>query len=211
MLASLRDLLAEAGRLYVEVPDALRYEHRPRLEFLYYFDRLHVNHFSPQALAATAAPFGLALVGQMERDFRYRDGWPYPAVGALFARGPPQAEARSPPLGASLERYIAGERARFADLAQEISQLPGVLVWGAGDNFHRAASSGGPLSSERQMRLIDRRLFKVAVGGMAYETEPPEATIGACGWPVVITVSEHRSAIQQQALKIDPSRRILFV
>ena len=211
VLASLRDLLADDGLLYVEVPDSLRYEHRPRREYLYYFDRLHVNHFTPQALAATAAPFGLALTDQVERDFRYRDGLPYPAFGALFRKGAPKAAVRSPDLRASLERYIAGERRRFGAFTRWLGEFPGVLVWGAGDNFHRAASDGGPLHGVSNMRLLDRRQFRVSVGGVDYETEPPEQTIRDCKWPVVITVSEHHEAIRRQVVEIDPFRGTYLV
>jgi 2-polyprenyl-3-methyl-5-hydroxy-6-metoxy-1,4-benzoquinol methylase len=211
LLATLRDLLADDGVIYIEVPDALRYEHRPRLEYLYYFDRLHVNHFTPQALASLGAKFGFGFTGQVERDFRYRDGQPYPAVGVFFRKDEPMAAVDSPDLGASLGRYLAGERHRFADVTRELSQLPGVLVWGAGDNFHRAASAGGPLSGLAKMRLLDRRTFRVRVGGADYETEPPEQTIRACPWPLVITVSEHRSAIQRQVVAIDPLRPIHFL
>jgi len=47
LLHRLRDSLTESGILYVEVPDSLHYEDHQRLEFRYYFDRLHVNHFTP--------------------------------------------------------------------------------------------------------------------------------------------------------------------
>src|ERR1700733_7543763 len=46
----LSGLLAENALLYIEVPNSLRYECHHRREFLYYFDRLHVNHFTPEAL-----------------------------------------------------------------------------------------------------------------------------------------------------------------
>jgi SAM-dependent methyltransferase len=211
LLAKLRNLIAENGLLYVDVPDALRYAHRPRLEYLYYFDRLHVNHFTPQAMATLGAQFGFGLTGQFKRDFRYRDGQTYPAVGVFFRKGAPSEAFRSPDLRASLGRYLASERRRFADLRKELSQLPGVLVWGAGDNFHRAASEGGPLNGLHNLRLLDRRAFRVTVGGVGYETEPPEQTIRDCPWPVVITVSEHRAAIQKQVVDIDPSRPVHFL
>jgi len=46
------EMLESGGKLYVEVPDMLRYGEFRRRSFLYYFDRLHINHFSPQALAS---------------------------------------------------------------------------------------------------------------------------------------------------------------
>lgn len=210
-LAWLRDLLADDGMLYVEVPDALRYELRPRLEYLYYLDRLHVNHFTPQAMATLGARFGFELTGQLERDFTYRDGRPYPAVGVFFRNGTSHADVHSPDLRAGLDRYLANERHRFGDLSKELNQHPGVLVWGAGDNFHRAVSDRGPLSSVRRMRLLDRREFHVSIGGVNYETERPEPTIRDCPWPVVITVSDHREAIRKQVLEIDPARTIHFL
>ena len=57
-------LLTENGILYVEVPHALEYASHERMEFLYYFDRLHGNHFTPQALAALVAKHRFGYIGQ---------------------------------------------------------------------------------------------------------------------------------------------------
>ena len=55
MLALLRDVLAESRAALCRVClTRSGMSVSPRLEYLYYFDRLHVNHFSPQALAATS-------------------------------------------------------------------------------------------------------------------------------------------------------------
>jgi 2-polyprenyl-3-methyl-5-hydroxy-6-metoxy-1,4-benzoquinol methylase len=43
-------LLSQTGVIYIEVPNPGAYESYARREFLYYFDRLHVNHFTFFAL-----------------------------------------------------------------------------------------------------------------------------------------------------------------
>jgi 2-polyprenyl-3-methyl-5-hydroxy-6-metoxy-1,4-benzoquinol methylase len=49
-IATVMAYLAPGGSLYIEVPDPLGYNDCPRREFMYYFDRLHVNHFSRSSL-----------------------------------------------------------------------------------------------------------------------------------------------------------------
>ena len=51
-------LLSPDGRLYVEVPDALRYIDFTRREYLYSFDRLHINHFTTASLVKMLQQWG---------------------------------------------------------------------------------------------------------------------------------------------------------
>jgi 2-polyprenyl-3-methyl-5-hydroxy-6-metoxy-1,4-benzoquinol methylase len=209
-LAPVVDLLSEGGLLYVEVPNASDYEAYLRTEFLYYFDRLHVNHFTPQALAALFGALGLSLVDQARRSLQYRDGRPYPALGALFRKTGEPSEASSPDLRGSVSRYVASERKRCHPVRQRLAGLPGILVWGAGDNFHRSVANGGPLDGAKLM-LLDQRRASVRVNGTAYETLPPEETIAQVPWPVAVTVSEHRAAIGKRIAEVDPARRIYLI
>jgi hypothetical protein len=206
-------LLATLTRmLYVEVPYALGYATHQRREFLYYFDRLHVNHFTPQALCNLVTRYGFGYLSHFEYAFPYRDGLSdYPAFGMLFQKGAETRNVESPRLLAVAQRYIHQEQARARDVAGMIDSFDGVLVWGAGDNFYRSAGNSGPLSNTRKMILLDRRPQHIEIETGTFETLDPLQGLRQYPWPVIVTVSERRLEISSQIEKFDPDRRILFL
>jgi 2-polyprenyl-3-methyl-5-hydroxy-6-metoxy-1,4-benzoquinol methylase len=207
----LSDLLTEDGLLYIEVPNSLQYEFKSRREFLYYFDRLHVNHFTPQALTRLCATYGFGYVGHFEYEFPYRDGGKYPGLGMLFRKGNGAVDLPSPSLLDAANRYIAQEKLRVKTVARQFDKFEGVLVWGAGDNFFRSAENGGPLSGALSMVVLDRRPQEIVIGDRRWTTDNPEEGIRRLPWPVVITVSEGRKSIREKVEQIDPSREVFFV
>jgi SAM-dependent methyltransferase len=211
LLQLLYGLLTESGLLYVEVPDSLNYEACPRIEFLYYFDRLHVNHFTSQSLARLAARYGFGYAKHFQYAFPYRDDGEYPALGMLFRKGVEAAEIASPNVLEAAKRYIGREEEKARALAGQFSKSEGILVWGAGDNFRRSAENGGPLSNLGNMILLDRRLHEVVIGSRRYQTIDPGMGIRNYPWPIVVTVSEGRKEISRQITAIDPGRRTLFI
>lgn len=210
-LRSWKSLLDEKGLLYVEVPSALQYPYYERLEFLYYFDRLHVNHFTPQSLARLAAGYEFSYVGHVEYLFPYRDGKPYPALGMLFRKGGNAAEITSPSLLQTATLYISQEKERAKSLNQALKMMEGVLVWGAGDNFYRSIENDGPLCDLPNMAILDSRPQIVTVGRKSWKTEIPAEGIRRSPWPVVVTVSVGRGSITQQVKEIDSSRRVFLL
>jgi hypothetical protein len=211
LLHLIRGLLAEGGLLYVEVPDSLHYETHQRLEFLYYFDRLHVNHFTPQSLARLVTGYGFGYIKHLEYTFPYRDGGEYPALGMLFEKGVAAVDIVSPNIHDGTIRYIGQEKERSRAVAALLEAFEGVLVWGAGDNFYRSVENGGPLSSLRHIVLLDRRHYEVTIGNWSCQTIDPRTGIRNHPWPVVVTVSEGRKEISRQVTDIDPDRRILLI
>ncbi len=210
-LHSLSDLMAEDGLLYVEVPDSLRYEFYQRQEFLYYFDRVHVNHFTPHALVCLCSAFGFGYIGHIQYEFPYPDGRRYPALGMLFRKGAKQFDMPSPSILEAANCYLANERLRAEDTARKFAELDGVLVWGAGDNFFRSIENGGPLSGLSNMVVLDRRPQNIVIGNQKWTTEDPEQGIRRYPWPVVITVSAGRQSIREQVERIDSSRATFYV
>jgi len=211
LLDLLGGFLANGGLLYVEVPDALHYGAHERLEFLYYFDRLHVNHFTPQSLARLVTGYGFGYIKHFEYTFPYRDGGEYPALGMLFGKGGDAVEVTSPSVLDAAHRYIRLEKERGRAVAGTLDALEGVLVWGVGDNFYRSVENGGPLSGLRNMVLLDRRPQEVTIGNRRYQTMDPQDGIRSHPWPVVVTISEGRRDISRQVADMDPGRRIILV
>lgn len=211
ILGLLGTLLSKDGILYLEVPNALRYGSYQRLEFLYYFDRLHVNHFTPQSLCRLAAGYGFGYIRHFEYDVPYRDGAAYRVLGMLFTKGGKGVQVDSPDVLDSVRAYVRGEKARAMALSEQLSAFDGVLVWGAGDNFYRSAGNGGPLSSLRKMTVMDRRQHEIVVGDRPYQTVEPTSAIRGSDWPVVVTISEARREIARQIKDIDPGRHIVYI
>ncbi len=209
-LGSFNSLLRESGLLYIEVPDALGYDSHRREEFLYYFDRLHVNHFTPQSLAALASQYGFGQVRYFHYDFPYRDGGQYPALGMLFRKGQQSGKLTSPSILESANHYITNEQQRAQQTVAGLETSPGVLIWGAGDNFFRSMANSGPLSRLENMVLLDKRSQEITIGRRTYRTESPIDGIRKYPWPVVITISEGRGSLRDQVKQIDPGRLVYY-
>jgi SAM-dependent methyltransferase len=206
-----KSLLSDSGFLYVEVPDALQYPTYERLEFMYYFDRIHVNHFTPESLAQLLRLHGFGYVRHAEYEFPYRDGKNYPALGMLFRKGGSGPAISSPRVKDSALLYISREQQRANLLNRHLRTFDGVLVWGAGDNFYRSSENRGPLADLTNLVIMDKRPQVVTLGSQKWNTEIPADAMRRYPWPVVITVSEGRKAMRQQVTDIDPSRQIFFL
>jgi Methyltransferase domain len=205
------NLMVENGLLYIEVPDPLHYEKYQRREFLYYFDRLHVNHFTPQALTRLCAKCGFAPVKHYHYSFPYRDGGEYPALGVLLKKAEANIDVISPNLSHAISRYIQQEKCRAEKIMDQLGSSEGILIWGTGDNFFRSFQNDGPLSRLRNFVLLDRRSQEIMVGNQKYLTLEPTVGLQKFDWPVVVTISEGRQAISQQIREIDPERSVFFV
>jgi len=211
LLHLLHSLLVDDGLLYVEVPNPLCYETYKRKEFLYYFDRLHVNHFTPQALTRLCAVYGFGYVRHFEYAFPYRDGGEYPALGMLLQKRNGAIGSLSPSILDAANKYISAEKQRARAIESKLDTFEGVLIWGSGDNFYRSSENEGPLSNLRNMVILDRRPQIISIGGKEYRAEDPQEGIMRYPWPVAITVSEGRNALQDQVKRIDPRRPVFFV
>ena len=155
----LPDLLAEGGHIYIEVPDASRYVSYIRQEYLYYLDRLHINHFTHDALSALAAYWGLVVDARGHNEFEYKDGHPYPAIHILATRNGTATvhSRRIEPLVDHLLAYLKIEAERSLLKRNALRQAGPIVVYGFGDNFFKSAGTQGPLSEANIAAVIDRR------------------------------------------------------
>jgi SAM-dependent methyltransferase len=211
LLEFLGSALVEGGLLYVEAPDSLEYEAFERLEFLYYFDRLHVNHFTPRSLAQLMAAYGFGQVKHFRYAFPYRDGGEYPALGMLFRKGGEAVDVVSPSILEGMNRYIRREQERARVTSSLLNDFEELFVWGTGDNFYRSIENGGPLSNLRNMSLLDRRSHGITIGNRDYQTEEPLSSIRKHSWPIIVTISEGRREIVRQIAEVDPGRQVFFI
>jgi len=135
-LERLRGLLNPGGWVYIEVPDATRYEQFLVAPFQD-FNTEHINHFSMASLANLFRTCGfIPEVGGTKEIFSAKD-MPYPAL-FWFARvaGSPQPIERDDLLSPALEGYIRASADRMRRLDETIRSAlaahPSVIVWGTG-------------------------------------------------------------------------------
>jgi 2-polyprenyl-3-methyl-5-hydroxy-6-metoxy-1,4-benzoquinol methylase len=211
LINALSRLVAKDGVLYIEVPNSLQYDECGRREFLYYFDRLHVNHFTPQSLARLASDNGFSYDKHFEYRFPYRDGGEYPALGMLFKKGGSSTAISSPSVLEVAKHYISREKSRAKALGDDLNQYEGILAWGAGDNFFRSSENGGPLSFVHNIVVLDRRPNEISIRGRSYVTVSPQEGMRRYPWPVVVAVSEGRKALWEQIRQIDADRPVYFL
>jgi hypothetical protein len=131
ILTRLQMHLMENGKIYIEIPNSSLYSKYPRSTPGYYFDRLHLNHFSPEAIARLMQAYHFEVLSLLESTFTYSDGLPYPVLQAVFR---PKTSGID-----FISDVMEVDRLRIEQINQKLSGLE-IIVWGLGDNFYRANS-----------------------------------------------------------------------
>jgi SAM-dependent methyltransferase len=134
-----RRLLAPGGYLYIETPDAARYD-----DYLYApfqeFNTEHINHFSARALENTGRRFGFQPVLVEQKVIQTAEDTLYPAVFGLFRDSGGTADEHAvvcdqelPSRIAAYIRHSAEQMERIDQyLASQLENTPRVILWGAG-------------------------------------------------------------------------------
>ncbi len=147
-IAAARERVAPAGRIYVEVPDAMRYAAFVTAPFQD-FNTEHINHFSATSLTALLERSGFAAVAAGTRDMDAAPGVPYPAAWVLAVRrdGAGGGAAAAGPVGrdaalrAAIVDYIAASDALLARIDARLAELARggapIVVWGVGETTKR--------------------------------------------------------------------------
>jgi SAM-dependent methyltransferase len=203
VLTEFYGLLKPRGQLYLEVPDATRYHEFPRLEFYYYYDRLHVNHFSRNSLQALLSRYGFRMEKVFQYQFAYSGG-DYPALGGVFTKSSTVQSVFE-----AFSSYMLLERERGKQVEAEIRALGvPVLMYGAGDNFFRNLSVGGPLNNVPIACILDRRFEDFPAGLSGIPVVSPEVGLRKFpDNPVVILVSSDRAGVRKFIESIGPEHR----
>jgi SAM-dependent methyltransferase len=136
--AVVRRLLAPGGYIYIETPDATRYD-----DYLYApfqeFNTEHINHFSARALENTARRFGFQPIMVDQKVIRTAEETLYPAVCGLFRDNGGTVDERVvcdqelPSKIAAYIRHSAEQMERINHhLAGQLANTRRVILWGAG-------------------------------------------------------------------------------
>jgi hypothetical protein len=189
-LFAVRDLLADDGVCYVEVPDAGRYVVDAFVPF-YFFDSEHINHFDRSTLRNLARATAFDVLSDGERDLRLDGGKLYPAAWSLLRKGPPgRKPAYDAELRTTLVEYIAASTRALDPRALDdlaASRRP-VLLWGAGSHAQRMLQNTS-LGRCNLVGVVDRDPGKQGLALLGHEVRSPEAVLDGLAPEVTIVIA----------------------
>jgi len=151
-------LLAPAGLLYAEVPDASRYVDCLAAPFQD-FNTEHINHFSLCCLTNTLNHSGFSVLDAGQKLLRTSTELPYPAAYAI-CRKSTQTTAinRDEELRLKMERYITASQAFMQRLSSRIADIvrehPELIVWGTGQLLLKLLNET-PLNKAHILAFVD--------------------------------------------------------
>jgi SAM-dependent methyltransferase len=207
------DLLSERGRVFLEVPDASRYE--PQLDAPFQELSLeHINFFSPASLANLMRARGFRAL-ETGRTMRPLHEASCPCTYGVFERAaeisPVEYDSETE---SGLRRYIEGcrtedERVRTA-IAEAIAPGECVVIWGVGAHTLRLLASGG-LDASRVALFVDSNPNYQHQQLMGIRVAPP-AELRGRSEPILISSRGFQREIEHEIRNIMglPNRLILL-
>ncbi len=200
-VAAIARLTAEGGCVYLETPDAARYDECLVAPFQD-FNTEHINHFSLGCLVNLARTAGLAPIRHGFKTLESPPPLPYPAVFAIFrkaagaALAPPVPDAE---LKGKINAYIGSSRRLMrsidARLREAVKESPELIVWGTGQLAMKLLAETA-LGDARIAAFIDGNPINQGKRLHGRPILAPEAVRGL-PHPIVITSMLHQEAILQ--------------
>jgi SAM-dependent methyltransferase len=202
-----RRLLAPGGYLYLETPDATRYD-----DYLYApfqeFNTEHINHFSARALENTARRFGFQPIVVEQKVIKTAEDTLYPAVFGLFRDCGGTADERvvcDQELPSKIAAYILHSAEKMESinhyLAGQLANTQRVILWGAGQ-FAMKLQALPCLAKIRVSALVDNnptlRGKTVAGAPIIGPRDLGAQEIAATGEPIIIATLLHADEISAQ-------------
>jgi SAM-dependent methyltransferase len=200
LLSVIRRFLSPTGKLFVESPNAGGYAALPRRTPGYYFDRLHINHFTINSLVALLKKESFTPLHISDSSFPYSDGLPYPVLMGIFM-----------PKILSFDFFnetLLLDNNKIMEFKKAYAKTE-LIVWGVGDNFYRA-NSLGLFDSLHVVAVVDRNLGKkmhphypaTITIAEALNEFPNAAVLPMMSWRVMEAIETIKS--------IDPGRIIII-
>jgi SAM-dependent methyltransferase len=199
---TLGSLLAPGGILYIEVPDASRYEGFLVAPFQD-FNTEHINHFSPAALKTLFQSRGFSILSAGSSEIASDSGILYPAIH-IFARkaAPATHEVVAAPdksFRLGLLRYIELSSRVFDRIREHVSNEAGdrkVIVWGTGQLTMKLLAAG-VLDPAKIEAFIDGNPICQNKRILGILVHPPARAADYPGRPILIGTLLHRQAIEK--------------
>jgi len=154
-LSMLRNALADDGLLFLEMPDATRFERGADAPFQE-FSVEHINYFSPHSLTQLLTRHGFTAVDVQQRDRPDSNSSIAPVIAGVFRKSKPDAvlPALLPDTGSAeaINAYVIASELRERPLREfvrsALQNAPPVLVWGCGTLTLRLLATGQLLATE---------------------------------------------------------------
>jgi 2-polyprenyl-3-methyl-5-hydroxy-6-metoxy-1,4-benzoquinol methylase len=213
-----RGLLAPGGYIYIETPDATRYD-----DYLYApfqeFNTEHINHFSARALENTALRFGFQPVIVDQKVIQTAEDTLYPAVFGLFRDCGGTADEHivcDQELPSKIGDYIrhSAEQMERIDhhLAGQLATTQRVILWGAGQFAMKLLAL--PCLARTEVRaLVDNnpilRGKTMAGAPIIGSQELGSQEIAGTPEPIVIATLLHADEISAQIRRLGLSNPVL--
>jgi len=216
--AAARRLLAPGGYIYIETPDATRYD-----DYLYApfqeFNTEHINHFSARALENIARRFGFHPVVVQQKVIQTAEDTLYPAVFGLFRDCGGTADERVvcdqelPIRIAAYIRHSAEQMQRInRNLAGQLANTQRIILWGAGQ-FAMKLLALPCLAQTRVRALVDNnpilRGKTIAGAPIIGPRELGPREIAGIGEPIIIATLLHANEISAQIRRLGLSNPVL--
>ena len=215
---SVRRLLAPGGYIYIETPDATRYD-----DYLYApfqeFNTEHINHFSASALENTTRRFGFQPIMVEQKVIQTAEDTLYPAVFGLFRDCGGAADKRvvyDPELPSKIAAYIRHSDEKMERinhrLAGQLENTQRVILWGAGQFAMKLLAL--PCLAQTEVRaLVDNnpilRGKTIAGAPIIGPQELGAREIAGTREPIIIATLLHAGEISAQIRRLGLSNRVL--
>jgi hypothetical protein len=213
-----RGLLAPGGYIYIETPDATRYDDYLCAPFQE-FNTEHINHFSARAIENTARRFGFQPIVVEQKVIQTAEDTLYPAVFGLFRDCGGTADERVvcdqelPSKIAAYIRHSAEKMARINHhLADQLANTPRVIIWGAGQFAMKLLAL--PCLAQTEVRaLVDNNPIlraKTIAGAPIIGPQElgPQEIAGTCE-PIIIATMLHAGEISAQIRRLGLGNPVL--
>jgi 2-polyprenyl-3-methyl-5-hydroxy-6-metoxy-1,4-benzoquinol methylase len=209
-----RQLLAPGGCLYLETPDATRYD-----DYLYApfqeFNTEHINHFSGRALENMARLFGFERVTVEQKVIQTGEDLKYPAVFGVFRASGRIAEDCAVVFDQELPQRIAAYIRHSTEHMERINRhlttkLAGcgsVILWGAGQLTMKLLALSA-FAQTRVNALVDNNpILRGKTLSGAPIIGPRE--IASTREPIIIATLLHAGEIVEQIRRLGLSNPVL--
>jgi 2-polyprenyl-3-methyl-5-hydroxy-6-metoxy-1,4-benzoquinol methylase len=213
-----RRLLTPGGYMYLETPDATRYD-----DYLYApfqeFNTEHINHFSACTLENTACRFGFQTVMVEQKIIQTSENALYPAVFGLFRDCGGTADERVvcdqelPSKIAAYIRHSVEQMERINHhLAGQLASTRRVIIWGAGQFAMKLLTL--PCLARTEIRaLVDNnpilRGKTLAGAPVIGPQELGSQEIAGTREPIIIATLLHADEISSQIRGLELSNPVL--
>jgi 2-polyprenyl-3-methyl-5-hydroxy-6-metoxy-1,4-benzoquinol methylase len=202
------------GTLYIEVPDASRYQDFYKVPF-YYFDCEHINHFAEYSLINLLSQFGLEYLISSKKDIAASPSELYPALYILCRKICDQNYMQEFTFNSvvrnSVVKYI--EMSQKDNVYTKLNEIAGskekVIVWGAGQNTLRLLSNS-PLNKCNLVAFVDKDSKKQGLMFGNITIHSPEIIKGYNGY-IIVSSALHSGEIVEEIRNMGLKNKVIVL